>query len=173
MSATELAVFGDMTDLSLNEYPQRANLPADLSLAAFLELPATADQLDKRRKIYALQRALMDRPDVDLEGPPPDNLLIPGVIYMRKLTIPAGLCVVSKRHTRQHLCIVSRGAAVVATEDGATLIRGPVEWVSHAGAKRTLLVLEEIVWATVHRVAAMTVADAELEVTVADMEYLQ
>lgn len=159
--------------LAVNEYPQREGLPADISMSEFLALPATDEQLVRRRKIYAAQRALMVDADADLVGPPPVHLLVPGVMYYRELTIPAGQFVVSRRHGREHLCIVSRGEALVFTEDGTTLIRGPHRWASAAGAKRTLLVTEEIVWATVHRVAALTVEDAEREVIIDDRELLQ
>jgi hypothetical protein len=93
-------------------------------------------------------------------------------MYFRQLTIPAGMVVVSKRHGRQHICTVSKGRALVFTEDGETVIEAPHSWVSPAGAKRVLLVLEEITWATVHKTDATTVADAELDVLMDERELL-
>jgi hypothetical protein len=165
----ELNVAGE---LSVNVYPQREELPHDLTLREFQALPATPDQLTRRAKIYALQISLTAMPGADTAGPAPLHILSPGM-YLRQLTIPASTVVVSKRHARQHLCVISKGEALVFTEDGMTLIRGPHAFVSRAGAKRVLLVTDEIVWATVHRTECTTVEDAERDVLMDEQELLQ
>jgi len=165
----ELNVAGE---LSVNAYPQREGVPHDLTLGEFQALPATSEQLVRRAKIYALQMSLTVGPGADTTGPAPLHLLSPGM-YLRQLTIAPGTVVVSKRHARQHLCVISQGEALVFTEDGMTLIRAPHAFVSAAGAKRVLLVTEEIVWATVHRTECTTVEDAERDVLMDERELLR
>jgi len=146
-----------------NAYPLPAyEVPRNVTATEFQALPATAEALQNRRRIHALQAALSEVPG-SAEGPEPVHLIVDGM-YFRQLTIPAGLVVVSKRHGREHLCTVSRGSATVFTEDGMTLIQAPFSWVSPAGAKRVLFVHEEIVWATVHRTEGKTVEECELDV---------
>lgn len=134
-----------------NEYPLPSYpIPRELDATAFLALPASDEALARRRKIYALQDALLSNVPGSGNGPEPHRLLVDGMIF-RELTIPAGLVVVSKRHAREHICTISKGSATVFTEDGITKVVGPYSWVSPAGSKRVLYVHEEIVWATVHR----------------------
>lgn len=157
----------------VNCYPvPAAPVPHDLTMTEFRSLPATPSQIARRAKVHALEANLRRDVPGSETGPAPVHLLSPGM-YLRQLTIPARTVVVSKRHARQHLCIVSRGEALVFTEDGMTLIRGPHSWVSPAGAKRVLLVLDEIVWSTVHRTECTTVEDAERDVLMDERELLQ
>lgn len=167
---SELAEVGNSAPL--NAYPAPTYpVPHDLSAAQFLALPATPEALNRRRKVHALQAALLSEVPGSDVGPEPVHLFSDGM-YFRQLTIPAGMVVVSKRHGRQHICTVSKGRALVFTEDGETVIEAPHSWVSPAGAKRVLLVLEEITWATVHKTDATTVADAELDVLMDERELL-
>jgi hypothetical protein len=147
-----------------NAYPMPViAMPRELRAAEFAALPVSAGVLDRRRRIHALQAALLENvPGAD-KGPDPVHLVVDGM-YFRQLTIPAGLVVVSKRHAREHLCTISKGSATVFTEDGMTLVVGPYSFVSPAGCKRVLLVHEEIVWATVHRTEFTDIADIERDV---------
>lgn len=173
MPPTVTAIFGDLVGIPSNAYPVPPYPVAhDLSAEQFSALPATAWNLERRAKVLALQEALLANVPGSEKGPEPVHLFSPGM-YFRQLTIPAGLVVVSKRHARQHICIVLRGRAVVFTEDGITTIEGPHSWVSPAGAKRVLLVLDEIVWATVHRTSATTVEEAEADVLMDERGLLQ
>ena len=156
-----------------NEYPLPGyEVAHDLTLAEFKALPVTDDARARRGGIYALQDSLLREVPGSEVGPEPLHLFSPGM-YFRQLVIPAGLVVVSKRHARQHLCIVSKGRALVFTEDGETIIEGPHSWVSPAGAKRVLLVLEEITWSTVHRTEATDVESAEADVLMDEQGVLQ
>lgn len=167
-----LAALDAGLDQPINSYPMPAYpVPHDLTPEQFKALPATAEAFGRRLKVHALQKALLEEVTGSGIGPEPFQLLSPGM-YFRQLTIPAGMVVVSKRHRRQHLCIVSKGRALVLTEDGATVIAAPHSWVSPAGSKRVLLVLEEITWATVHRTEATDFESAERDVLMDEKELL-
>lgn len=156
----------------VNAYPlPEYEVPQDLTASEFQALPATTDAISRRAKVYALQDALLSGVPGSEVGPEPVHLFASG-LYFRQLTIPAGMVVVSKRHGREHVCTVSKGRALVFTEDGTTVIEAPHSWVSPAGAKRVLLVLDEITWATVHRTEATTVEDAERDVLINEQELL-
>lgn len=157
----------------VNSYPMPAAvMPYQLaSVAEFEGLPATAQQLERRAKIYALQRELLAVPGAS-SGPEPVHTFGPG-FYVRRLTLPAGVVIVSKRHAREHVFMILSGSATCYTEDGATLLRGPHEFVSPAGAKRVLLVHEEAVFVTVHPTTAATPVDVERDVILSEMEVLQ
>jgi hypothetical protein len=158
---TSLAGFDFPEAAPVNAYPVRADVPYQLDLPQYMGLPATPEQLQSRGKIYRLEAALYDHAvkvggvdaptGLDVRtGPEPVHTMTPGV-YVRELTIPAGMVVVPKRHAREHVCKISKGRATVFTEDGVTEVVAPYTFVSPAGSKRVLLVREEITWATIHR----------------------
>lgn len=92
-----------------------------------------------------LERGIFEPAEVKLE-----HFFAPGV-YLRQVTMPAGASIVGKIHKTEHLCIVSRGRVISCTEfEGTREIAGPCTFVTPAGTKRALYVLEECVWATVH-----------------------
>lgn len=156
----------------VNHYPMPpCPVPHDLTMKDFLALPSSPLQAERRQKVYALQRSLMEDVPEAGTGPKPVNVFTPG-IYMRRLTLPAGFVCVSKRHARQHVFIISKGCVSVFTEDGATLLRAPFEFVSPAGAKRVLYVHEEAVLATVHPTQCTNVEDAERELIMDETEVL-
>lgn len=90
-----------------------------------------------------------------------EHYFAPGV-YVRQVTMPAGCSIVGKIHKTEHVCIVSRGRVISCTElEGTREIAGPVTFVTPAGTKRALYVLEECVWATVHPTTSRDLAEIE------------
>lgn len=147
----------------INDYPQPVEpMPYALDATAFALRVVSPDVMDRRRRIHALQLSMASGLPGVHGGPEPLNLFTPGV-YFRQVVLPAGDVIVSKRHAKEHICTVSKGSATVFTEDGVTLIVGPHSFVSPAGAKRVLLVHEEITWATAHRTDATDLAEVERE----------
>lgn len=142
------AVLGD--ECPPNAYPMpEAPVPYQMTPAEFEAREVAPAVLMRRQQIHALQSSMVVMPDAD-SGPAPVHLFTEGMYY-RQVTLPAGQVIVSKRHAREHFCTISKGSATVFTEDGMTRITGPYVFISPAGAKRVLLVHEDIVWATVHR----------------------
>ena len=67
-----------------------------------------------RDKLYALQGALTNLPEVDC---PLQHMFAPGV-YIRTIFIPKGTCIVGKIHKHRHANILSSGSVLVLTESG-------------------------------------------------------
>ena len=71
-------------------------------------------------------------------------------LYIRKITMPAGMLVTSKIHKKAHPYFVMQGDVSVMTEEGAVRIKAPYAGMTMPGTKRILFIHEETVWITVH-----------------------
>lgn len=95
---------------------------------------------------------------------PVTHQFLPGV-YLRTVTIPAGLVVVGKIHRHAHLNFILRGDVTFVTEhDGLQRVQGPKLMISQAGTKRALYTHEETVWMTVHATQETDLEKIEAEV---------
>jgi hypothetical protein len=73
-------------------------------------------------------------------------------VYARTVLMKAGDLIVGKIHKHEHLVIVSAGRArVVSEEFGAKEIVAPSVFKSPPGVKRALLILEDMIWTTIHK----------------------
>jgi quercetin dioxygenase-like cupin family protein len=73
----------------------------------------------------------------------------PGV-YLREIFMPAGSFVLGHEHNTEHLNIVIRGRARVLIDGVIQEIVAGDTFVSGAGVRKTLYILEDTVWQTVH-----------------------
>jgi len=88
-------------------------------------------------------------------------------VYAREITMPTNSIVVGKIHKTEHVSIVSKGRALVATEDGLEEIDAsekPHTFINKIGAKRCLLILEEMVWTTIHPTDKLTAEEVEKDI---------
>lgn len=100
-----------------------------------------------RQKLYALQEAAANLPEVDC---PLQHSFIDGV-YVRTIFIPAGTVIVGKIHKHSHANILSKGEVVVMTEEGGREhLTGPLTMVSPAGCKRAVYAVTDATWTTIH-----------------------
>ena len=93
-------------------------------------------------------------------------------IYVREITIPAGLFVVGKIHKHDHPNFLLSGEVIVVTEDGIEELKGPLSIISKAGTKRALYSKTELVWITVHANPTNTECLKELEEHIIAPTYL-
>lgn len=161
----------------INEYPLTTEVrgPYRLTLSEFESLPVSDERKAKRDGIYQMEQMLYCKDGVESMGleqildtdkrAQPENLFTPG-IYVRKLVMPAGTLVVAKRHAQEHVCIISQGRATVTTELGTQEICAPMHFISQAGAKRVVLVHEDMVWTTIHRTDKTDLAEIEDELII-------
>lgn len=85
-------------------------------------------------------------------------------VYARTVLMKAGDLIVGKIHKHEHLVIVSAGRArVVSEEFGAKEIVAPSVFKSPPGVKRALLILEDMIWTTIHKNESNTQDMAVLE----------
>ena len=73
-------------------------------------------------------------------------------VYLREITMPAGSVIVGHRHTTTHMNIISKGSCIILDQDtGDTItVEAPCTFESSAGIRKTLYIIEECVWTTVH-----------------------
>jgi hypothetical protein len=82
--------------------------------------------------------------------------------YCRQAVDEAGTMIVSNTHKFTHPFIVSRGSCMIRTQaDGVHVATGPVMSVTNAGTQRIILVLEDMVWTTIHTVPNELVGNPE------------
>lgn len=99
-----------------------------------------ADRMDR------LQHESAKLPQVDC---PMRHLFAPG-IYLREMTIPAGTLVVGAVHKTEHYSIISKGRALVVTDDCESEVVAGTTILAKPGAQRAALALEDTVWTTIH-----------------------
>jgi hypothetical protein len=80
---------------------------------------------------------------------PVEHHFAPGV-YLRQITMPAGSVIVGHMHKTEHINNIVSGSALVALNGIPSLIQGPCAFNSLAYTRKVLLVLEDMVWQTVH-----------------------
>jgi hypothetical protein len=100
-----------------------------------------------RASVHDLAEALREYPQEEL---PVQHEFLDG-IYMRTVLMKAGMIVVGKIHKQEHVAIITQGHASVMTEHGLLEIRAPFMFKSPPGARRALLIHEDMIWTTVHR----------------------
>jgi hypothetical protein len=109
---------------------------------AVLTLGAGASLADIER----VEEKMLRLPQVNV---PVLHRFAPGA-YVRSVVMPADTYVIGHEHTTEHFNFVMRGRALVLCEGRVELIVAPCIFVSTAGVRKVLHVLEEMEWATVH-----------------------
>ena len=120
-----------------------------------------------RHKLYSLEAALGDTPELDF---PLQHVFAPGV-YARTMRIPKDGVIIGKIHKHKHLNILSQGTVLVLTESqGIERLTGPLTMVSEPGTKRAVVAETDAVWTTIHLTAETDLAKIEDEVIAKSFE---
>ena len=93
-----------------------------------------------------LERCHLELPQVDV---PVTHRFAPGV-YMREVVMPKGSFVIGHKHKTEHFNVVTKGRALVRMDNKVQEIVAPCVFVSGAGVRKILLIVEEMTWATIH-----------------------
>jgi hypothetical protein len=91
-------------------------------------------------------------------------------VYLREIFMPAGTYVIGKEHKTEHFNIILKGQAYVLMNDDVQLITAPCTFVSEAGTRKVLVVLEDMIWQTTHVNPDNTTDIEELEDKLASKE---
>jgi hypothetical protein len=91
-------------------------------------------------------------------------------VYLREIFMPAGTYVIGKEHNTEHFNIILKGQAYVLMNDDVQLITAPCTFVSEAGTRKVLVVLEDMIWQTTHVNPDNTTDIEELEDKLASKE---
>lgn len=129
-----------------------------------LTADATSAAPPTREQIVKLQNAMLP---IQCDQPEPRHFFAPGM-YLRELTIPAGMLMVGKIHKHAHFLMVLKGRAEVISEFGRMIVEAGHISVSPPGVKRIVLALEEVQFVTVH----VNPTDTE-DLTVIEAEHIE
>lgn len=102
--------------------------------------------LPTRDQIVSLQNTMVD---IAIPCPEPTHFFAPGM-YLRELTVPAGMLLVGKIHKHAHFLMVLQGRSVVISEFGREVVEAGHISISQPGVKRVVLALEDTKFVTVH-----------------------
>ena len=102
--------------------------------------------MPSRDDILRLQKSMLP---LECEPPEPSHYFAPGM-YLRELTIPAGMLIVGKTHKYQHFLIITRGSGRVISEFADREMEAGDIYVSPAWSKRAILAYEDLTMVTVH-----------------------
>tara|TARA_R110000744_G_scaffold82977_2_gene162968 strand:+ start:244 stop:768 length:525 start_codon:yes stop_codon:yes gene_type:complete len=110
-----------------------------------------------RRKIFDIESSIKNNANPeyksffnDTENCPLKHYFSDG-IYVREITIPAGMVIVGKIHKHRHPNFLLKGKVMVITEQkGEEIIEGPCFMMSEGGTKRALYAVTDLVWTTIH-----------------------
>lgn len=89
---------------------------------------------------------LLELPQVDC---PLTHRFAPG-IYLREILMPAGTFIIGAEHRTEHFNVVLSGRALVMINGEVKEITAPTTFVSKPGVRKTLLILEDMRWQTLH-----------------------
>ncbi len=70
--------------------------------------------------------------------------------YVREITVPKGMLVITKIHKVCHPYFILKGEVSVLTEEGVVRLKAPYSGITPAGTKRIVYIHEDTVWTTVH-----------------------
>lgn len=105
---------------------------------------------DLRERIFKLEAALVALPDAAHRTIETMHHFAEGT-YTRTVLMKKGELITGKIHKLDHVVIVSQGSAIVIGEEfGRVRITAPAIFKSAPGAKRVLLIEEDMIWTTVH-----------------------
>jgi len=123
--------------------------------------------LDFVHRVHELQHLLQSLP-TEVQAEMPIKHLYGHKTYVREMFSPTGSIVVGKTHRYEHVCIVSQGRALVYDEYGSREIQAPCSFVSEPGIKRLFVVLEDLIFSTVHHADTSDLEQLERELIVPD-----
>ena len=70
--------------------------------------------------------------------------------YIREITMPRGMLIVSKIHKEKHPYFILKGKVSVLTDEGVVKLQAPYSGMTPPGTKRILYIHEDTIWTTVH-----------------------
>jgi len=120
--------------------------------------------LCSRNSILELQDCIAECEQIN---PHVDHFFASGM-YARQIYMAAGDLVVGKIHKHDHINTISQGRVLVTTEFGKDEFVAPYTFVSKAGTKRAVFVLEDTIWTTYHATESTSLEQIEEEIIAPD-----
>lgn len=102
----------------------------------------------KSGSVYELQLELLKHQQKEC---PLVHIFSPG-LYIREIHMPIDTLIVSEKHLTDHPFFVIKGKVLVRVNEADwELIEAPFEGITRAGTKRVLVIVENCIWATIHK----------------------
>lgn len=103
---------------------------------------------DPRERLEKLTTAMMSLPET--YEPALSHYRADG-LYGRRIYVPAGMCVATRVHLKEHLTIALKGKCLVVDQDGTKgEVNAPAVFVTQPGTQRACLAITDVEWLTVH-----------------------
>jgi hypothetical protein len=100
-----------------------------------------------RPQVTQLVQTLSALPQINC---PVTHRFAPG-LYLREIFMPAFTIVIGKVHKTAHFNILMRGSCFIVNDDGShELLQAPMTFMSQAGVQKTLYIMEDMIWQTIH-----------------------
>jgi hypothetical protein len=93
-------------------------------------------------------------------------------LYVRQITLPAGMLFVTKIHKFSHPAFLMTGDVSILEEEGTRRVVAPASFITKAGTKRALFTHQETVWITVHATDKTDLKEIEDEIIAKSFEEL-
>jgi hypothetical protein len=120
-----------------------------------------------REEIAAVVEELQTQPQVPC---PVTHRFAPGV-YLREIFMPAGTIVIGAEHRTEHFNVVLTGRARLQVAGQWEEIAAPCTFVSKPGVQKTLRILEDMRWQTIHPTTKTDPEELEAELIVVTDQY--
>jgi len=112
--------------------------------------------------------------DSEISRMPPVVSPVTGIftkgLYTRTIEMPAGSAHRSKIHKTEHQFIISQGACFVSENGGPRILyKAPYHGITRPGTWRSLFIIMDCIWTTMHPTDKTTVEEVEADI-IASME---
>ena len=94
-------------------------------------------------------------------------------LYVRKLTMPAGMLNTSKIHRYRHAYFIIQGDVSIITDDKVIRVTAPHWGMTEPGTKRLVYTHEETVWITTHGTENTDLEEIEKELIMPSFDELE
>ena len=118
-----------------------------------------------REKIEIMEWA-MARAFDNIADDLPVRHFVHGGMYTRELTIPADTLLTGKVHTKEHICMLSKGHLAVMTDDGMKYIKAPYTFKARSGLKKIGYAISDCVFTTINTTDLTDIKEIENELLV-------
>ena len=130
-----------------------------------------------RARIAVIEKKLIARPGTtECKGMSDDHYALKHSfadgMYIRELTVPAGVLTVTKIHSQTHPFFIQKGRLAIYSEKGVQWIDAPYNGITQAGTKRVVWHESEVVIITVHRTNEMDLDKIEGDIVAPNFEEL-
>jgi hypothetical protein len=127
-----------------------------------------------RAGILSIEEQMRQMPGVMLNDCFPLKHSFADGMYVREITVPAGMLIVTKTHKFAHPVFLLQGEVSVLDTTGVKRIKAPCSFITPAGTKRICFTHSDVVWTTVHKTDKTNLEQIEEDIIskdIAEVEY--